>query len=90
MAAKIEEYVDDIAQGRNLEGLQTEDIRVTLDDIECPMVDVTPTSLKCDLTTAIDKYHILERGLALRTKVVIKYWGKIFITLYAMTFIHEY
>ncbi|XP_048739332.2 hepatocyte growth factor receptor-like isoform X2 [Ostrea edulis] len=73
-------------QGRNLEGLQTEDIRVTLDDIDCPMVDVTPTSLKCDLTIAIDQYQILERGLALRTKISI---GNLDISLGYVTIQHQ-
>jgi hypothetical protein len=65
-------YNDKITQGRNLEGLQKDDVRIILNDIECPVVEITPTSLKCDLTKAIDEHQILERGMALEAKVAVR------------------
>jgi hypothetical protein len=52
--------------------LQRDDVRIILDDIECPVVEITPTSLKCDLTKAIDDHQILERGVALEAKVAVR------------------
>ncbi|XP_061187862.1 hepatocyte growth factor receptor-like [Saccostrea echinata] len=73
-------------KGRNLDGLRPEDIVVTLDEIECPVIDVQSSLLKCDLTTAIERYNILERDMAFKVEVSI---GNLRLLLGDMTLKHQ-
>ncbi|XP_062614202.1 hepatocyte growth factor receptor-like, partial [Saccostrea cucullata] len=73
-------------KGKYLDGLQPDDIDVTLDEIKCPVIKIRSSLLTCDLTTAIKKYDILERDMMFKVEVSI---GNLKIVLGDMTLKHQ-
>ncbi|XP_062614200.1 hepatocyte growth factor receptor-like, partial [Saccostrea cucullata] len=74
--------------GKNLNmALKPEDYKIEVQNVLCPVKELTSTYLKCDLTEAIEKHDLLEDKLLLTT-IMIKF-GNVTVILGDAKFHHQ-
>lgn len=58
-----------LLQGSNLQSLKREDILITLDEMDCPVIYIDSSMLRCDLSVTMDKTKTIVTNLSFDVEV---------------------
>lgn len=58
-----------LSQGSNLQSLKPEDILITLDEMDCPVIYIDSSMLRCDLPVTMDKTKTSVTNLSFDVEV---------------------
>lgn len=73
-------------KGSNLQSLKPEDILITLDEMDCPVIYIDSSMLRCDLSVTMDKTKSTVTNLSFDVEVLI---GNLRMSLGRLSIIHQ-